>query len=59
MIHYFDLDKLSLHPKDPFGDILACIGWAIRSIYHTTLQATPGQLVFGRDMLFDIEFTTD
>jgi hypothetical protein len=29
---------------------------AIRSIYHTTLQATPCQLVFGRDMIHNIVF---
>jgi len=59
MIRCFELDTLSLDPKDPFGDILARIGWAVCSTYHTTLQATPGQLVFGRDMLFDIDFTAD
>jgi hypothetical protein len=30
--------------------------FAIRSTYHTTLKATPGQLVFGRDMLLPIKF---
>jgi hypothetical protein len=29
---------------------------AIRSTYHTTLQATPCQLVFGRDMIHNIAF---
>lgn len=33
--------------------------WAIRSSYHTVLKATPGQAIFGRDMLFDIPFVTD
>jgi hypothetical protein len=27
---------------------------AVRSTYHTTLQATPWQLVFGRDMIHNI-----
>jgi hypothetical protein len=27
---------------------------AIRSTYHTTMQETPCQLVFGRDMILDI-----
>jgi hypothetical protein len=26
------------------------------STFHTTLQASPGQLVFGRDMIHDIRF---
>jgi hypothetical protein len=30
--------------------------YAIRSTYHTTLQATPYQLVFGRDMIQNIAF---
>jgi hypothetical protein len=29
---------------------------AIRSTYHTTLQATPCQLVFGKDMIHNIAF---
>jgi hypothetical protein len=29
---------------------------AIRNTYHTTLQATPCQLVFGRDMIHNIAF---
>ena len=59
MIRCFELDKLDLDPNDPFLDIVARISWAVRSTYHTTLQASPGQLVFGRDMLFDIDFTAD
>ena len=31
----------------------------MRSTYHTSLQATPGQQVFGRDMLLDIKHNTD
>jgi hypothetical protein len=33
--------------------------WAICSTVHTTLDATPGQLVFGRDMLLPIHIKTD
>ena len=33
--------------------------WAIRSTVHTTLDATPGQLVFGQDMLLPIQIKTD
>ena len=35
------------------------IAYAIRCAYHTTLQATPGQLVFGRDMILPIQFRAD
>ena len=51
---------LSGIPKyDPFGSFLSAAAWAIRSTYHTTLEATPGQLVFGRDMLLPIKFQAD
>jgi hypothetical protein len=33
--------------------------WAICSIYHTVLKASPGAAIFGQDMLFDIPFVAD
>ena len=39
---------------DPFGSILASVAWAIRSSYNSTTDATPAQLVFGRDMMFNL-----
>jgi hypothetical protein len=33
--------------------------YVIRSTFHTTLKATPGQLVFGRDMILPIKFMAD
>ena len=38
--------------EDPFDGVLAAAAFAIRATYHTGLEATPGQLVFQRDMLF-------
>ena len=35
---------------------MALASWAIRSTFHTTLGATPGQLVYGRDKLFALSF---
>ena len=35
--------------------ILSSIAWAIRASHHSTLQATPSQIVFGRDMLFNLK----
>ena len=50
---YYDLD-------DPWGGILTAIAFALRSMYHTTLQAMPGQeLVFGRDMVLNVQHLTD
>ena len=39
---------------DPFGDTLASIAWAVRASYNSSTQATPAQLVFGRDMMFNL-----
>ena len=33
--------------------------YVVPSIVHTTLDATPGQLVFGRDMLLPIQIKSD
>jgi hypothetical protein len=44
---------------DPFGDTLASIAWAIRASYNSATDATPAQLVFGRDMMFNIKSIVD
>ncbi len=33
--------------------------WAICSTYHTVLKASPGAVIFGWDMLFNIPFVAD
>ena len=52
----FELEKRKLDEKNPFEPFLTATAYTIRSTYHTTLQATPGQLVFGRDMILPTEF---
>ena len=59
MLKTNDLVNRIFDAIDPWGNILAAIAYAIRCSYHSTLQATPGQLVFGRDMLLDIKFDPD
>ena len=44
---------------DSWLGILAAAMFALRSTYHTTLQATPAQLVFGRDSVLNIQFDAD
>ena len=41
------------------GEILASIPWEIRAYYHHTIQATPGQVVFGRDVIFNLASVVD
>jgi Bacterial SH3 domain len=45
-----------LAENDPWGDILAATMFAVQATYHTTMQATPGQLVFGRDSILNTKF---
>ena len=41
-----------------WGETLASIPWVIRASYHHNIQATPGQAVFGRDMIFNLTSVT-
>ena len=46
--------------EDSPGDgILASVMFATRATIHTTLQATPSQLVFGRDAILNTRFEAD
>ena len=55
MIKTKELDKFIFDYIDPWAEILSSVAWAIRALYHLTLMSTPAQLVFGRDMLFNIK----
>jgi hypothetical protein len=56
MLRTFELEERDLDPQDPWGEFLQQCAFGIRSTHHTTLQASPGQLVFGRDMIHNIPF---
>jgi hypothetical protein len=55
----FELENRELDETDPWTPFLSAAAFAIRSTYHTTMEATPAQLVFGRDMVLPIKFTTN
>jgi transposase InsO family protein len=59
MIRTHDMSAINEAEANPFEGLISAICWAIRSAYHTTLKATPGQLVFGRDMIFNIRHEAD
>ena len=60
MIKTFKIyDREDLEEKDPWSGILAAIMFGVRATYHTTLEATPSQLVFGRDAILPIQHQTD
>ena len=44
---------------DPWAGISSAAAFAMRSTFHTTLNATPGQLVFGRDMILNMTCQAD
>ena len=55
IIRTFELENNYLDEDDPWKGILSATAFAIRSTLHTTSRMTPGQLVFGRDMIFNIQ----
>ena len=59
MLRTFELENKNLAEENPFTDFLNAVAFAVRSTYHTVLDATPGQVVFGRDMLLPIKFKAD
>jgi hypothetical protein len=54
-----EIDGREMDEKDPWVPFLASGAYTIRSTFHTTLEATPGQLVFGIDMVLPIKFMED
>jgi hypothetical protein len=54
-----ELDMADLVTLDDINVFLDNVAWAIRSTYHTVLKASPGAVIFGQDMLFDIPFLAD
>jgi len=56
MLRTFELPDSEIEQGTALEGILSAIMFAIRSTYHTTLKATPTQLVFGRDSILNIKF---
>ena len=52
-------DNPNIDKEDPFSGILAAVAFATRATVHTTLGATPSQLVFGRDAILNTKFEAD
>ena len=59
MIRSFELENNYLDEEDPWKGLLTAAAFAVRSTIHTTLKKTPGQLVFGRDMIFNMKHEAD
>ena len=48
------LDNKVFDHIDTWGETIASIAYTIRDSYHRTIMATPGQDLFGRDMIFNL-----
>ena len=57
IIRTFDVSNI--FNNNPWSGILAATMFAVRATYHTTLQASPMQLVFGRDAILNIKHVAD
>ena len=49
---YIDMDE-------PWLGILAAASFAMCSMYHTTLCTMPSQLIFGRDIILNMQYLAD
>ena len=60
MIEAFQVyNRDNLDEGDPWSRILSAVMFAMRSSFHTTLETTPIQLVFGRDTILPIIHQAD
>ena len=59
IIRTVELENNYLDEEDPWKVILGTTAFAVKSTFHTTLQQTPGQLEFGRDMIFNVKHTAN
>src|SRR5688500_16195949 len=55
MARTFSLEKIYLDEDDLWKEVLCATVFAVRLTYHMTLKKTSGQLVFGRDMIFNMQ----
>ena len=56
IIQNFQLHKEELDEDDPWSGVLATAACAVHATAHTTLQATPVELVFRHDAVSNIKF---
>ena len=56
ILRTFQVNNHKLEQDDQWSRILSVVILAMRSTVHTTTQATPMQLVFGRDAIMNLMF---
>ena len=55
ILQTLEVQKMELDENDPWSGVLSTTMFAVLSTIHTTLQATPMQLVFGHDAILNIQ----
>jgi transposase InsO family protein len=53
MLRAFEAENQPMDESNPWSGILSASAWAVCSACHAALQSTPGQSVFGQDMIWD------
>ena len=59
IIRTFELHEDAEAVQETWDGILSVAMFALRATVHTTTQATPMQLVFGRDAILNVQFEAD
>ena len=54
-----DIDNKVFDYIDPWVETLAYIAWVVGASYHHTIMPTPGQAIFGIDLLFNLVSVID
>jgi len=57
MIRTFSVQDMD--EENPWQGILSAVAFAIRATVHSTTRATPSQLIFGRDAIFQVQHIAD
>ena len=55
----FEIEQQELDDQNPWDEFLSAAAFAIRSTHHTTLEASPAQLVFQRDMFLPVKYVAN
>ena len=55
IVRTYNLQETYVDDAEPCMGILATEDFSVRSTYHRTKQKSPGQLVFGQDMILPIK----
>ena len=59
MLRTSNLDMQETCTSKMIGNFIANFGWDIHSTNPTVLPTTPGAVIFGQDMLFDLPYIAD